>query len=526
MCSSGISKNYFHTTKHIIWSAHKPENYWPHIHLPRYIYFISWFARNFGLQSIYLFPVLMESKNIKYFCFGFLMLVMCVSAIQSRFHVFGTPTLYGAAVSTPDPDLTKHGWFTSDFQTQYEKNLEENFGFRNDLVRLNNQVNFSLFQKACTDDVVVGKKHYLFQQGYIDAYLGRKSMSTQEMKTQLDVLQQFSDSLAARNTKLIILLAPSKASYFAEYIPGAPVKEAENNYHKILQLRNNYSLDIVDLNAWFLNKKKSTPYPLFPQQGIHWTGYGAYVAMDILVQHMEQISASPLRNYTLDTMVQAGNGNTDYDLGDLMNLIYKIPHYPTYEPKLNFDTINADKDKPKILLVGDSYYWNLERTKIITNTFADYNFWYYNKSIYPISKTKPTPVITENLTSKLKYYNYVILIQTEPCYNQIGFGIAGDYLAQLADEASYRNYVTQYVSAHLETFKKATTDETLNLFVDSLVNFKYDKIAFIIKSMQENEQWHQQMQEKATAENVAIEKKMKDDALWLFNTDFALTKKD
>ncbi|MBL0050924.1 MAG: hypothetical protein IPP29_05040 [Bacteroidetes bacterium] len=167
----------------------------------------------------------MKTKNIKYFCFGLMMVAVCASAIQKAFHIFSVPHLYGASVYTDKPKFKIEDWISNYYQINYEKNLEENFGFRNDLVRLNNQLDYSIFRKSNSNEVVIGKKGYLFQQGYIDAYLGKKSLTEDGMQQQLNVLQQLSDSIEKHHTKLVVVLAPGKASFFPEYLPSFDFKK-------------------------------------------------------------------------------------------------------------------------------------------------------------------------------------------------------------------------------------------------------------------------------------------------------------
>lgn len=469
----------------------------------------------------------MKTKNIKYFCFGLMMVAVCASAIQKAFHIFSVPHLYGASVYTDKPKFKIEDWISNYYQINYEKNLEENFGFRNDLVRLNNQLDYSIFRKSNSNEVVIGKKGYLFQQGYIDAYLGKKSLTEDGMQQQLNVLQQLSDSIEKHDTKLVVVLAPGKASFFPEYLPSFDFKKTKNNYEKILALKNNYTYDIVDLNAEFLNLKNKTQYPLYSQQGIHWTNYGAYLGMDKLIKHIEAKTKINLPDYHVAGFIEAIKPNTDYDLGELLNVIYELPHYRTFQPKIVNDSNIQVQPKLNVLFVGDSYFWNLEHTKLIQHVFANYNFWYYSKSIYPVSTTTPTPVLTLNIVSKIHDYDYVIFVQTEQNYDHLGFDFAGDYLEQTASMKNYRDTLNYYF---LNNSKSKFSTSILNesnagLLADSLVNFKYDKIAEIIKTMYDKNEWLEQLKQKAKSENVSLERKVKDDALWIFEKDFDITKK-
>ncbi len=469
----------------------------------------------------------MKTKNIKYFCFGLMMVVVCASAIQKAFHIFSIPHLYGASVYTDKPKFKIEDWISNYYQTNYEKNLEENFGFRNDLVRLNNQINYTAFKISGSNDIEVGKNNYLFQHGYVDAYLGRKKISRNEMQTRLNTLQQFSDSLKTHNTKLIVMLAPGKASYYPEYLPRTDFKKTKNNYELILDLKHDYNFHLVDVQATFLNIKGKTKYPVFAQQGIHWTGYGAFIAMDQLVHEIETKDNIDLCNYQIKEITEAQKPNTDEDLDELLNIIYPLSNYKTYETILSFDSLKFIQKKPSALIVGDSYYWNLANTKIFDNLFSNYDFCYYNQSIYPASRLNPTPIVKKDIIQYAKKFDYIIFVQTEQCYDQIGFGFADNYMAETTDANNYRNDVTFYVNNNKSKFglDKSTSEEIKKTIVDSLVNYKYTKITDIINSIYDNKDWYNIINQTAINDNIPLQTKIRSDALWVFNKDNDITKK-
>jgi len=114
----------------------------------------------------------MKTKNIKYFCFGLMMVVLCFPWLQSNYKVYKEVMLYGSVLPTELVMFNWENWSSGDYQKNYEKNNEEVFGCRTDLIRLINQIDYNFFKRSNSNDVVVGKNDYLFQQSYIDAYYG------------------------------------------------------------------------------------------------------------------------------------------------------------------------------------------------------------------------------------------------------------------------------------------------------------------------------------------------------------------
>ena len=70
------------------------------------------------------------------------------------------------------PVFTKENWFNGKYQDTSSKYINDNFGFRNDFIRINNQRVFMLYNEARANGVIIGKDNYLYEYGYIVAALG------------------------------------------------------------------------------------------------------------------------------------------------------------------------------------------------------------------------------------------------------------------------------------------------------------------------------------------------------------------
>ncbi|MBI4645358.1 MAG: hypothetical protein HY738_01900 [Bacteroidia bacterium] len=66
--------------------------------------------------------------------------------------------LKGDISLTEDTIFSLRGWFSGKYQEKKEKYLNESFGFRSTMVRLNNQIAFSFFNKAKANGVIIGRR--------------------------------------------------------------------------------------------------------------------------------------------------------------------------------------------------------------------------------------------------------------------------------------------------------------------------------------------------------------------------------
>ncbi len=87
-----------------------------------------------------------------------LLALLVIPAIQKEKPFISLKKLEGDFVPSPQPNFTIDSWMSGEFQEKYNKYLEENIGFRNFLVRLINQIDFSLFRTTHAEGVIVGKR--------------------------------------------------------------------------------------------------------------------------------------------------------------------------------------------------------------------------------------------------------------------------------------------------------------------------------------------------------------------------------
>ena len=102
---------------------------------------------------------------------------------------FPEKPLQGAVTLEQDVRFSVTAWENESFQHGKEKYLNQAFGFRNFLVRINNQLYYSILDIAKAKGVVVGKNGYLFEETYINDYLGASFVGQERVK---DVVRRLS----------------------------------------------------------------------------------------------------------------------------------------------------------------------------------------------------------------------------------------------------------------------------------------------------------------------------------------------
>lgn len=361
--------------------------------------------------------------QLKKYVFILLILGLLIPAAQDQIKFMKVNGLFGSFETKPYPKFSWSTWYNGTYQPAFEEGLNQNMLIRPAFVRVNNQINYSFFNLASAKSVVVGKEGYLFEDGYINSYLGLDGPSEGAVRLKIEKAKYVQQELEKRGKHLLILLVPGKGSFYPEYIPDRfHVENKKTSYYELLTKHlPNSGLNYIDLKGYFLKLKNKTPYPLYPKQGIHWSNYGASLAMDSVIKYIKYNFDFDLPTFSVKE-IEAPNEcrDTDYDIGTGMNLMFKMPHNQMGYPKVVFNT-DSTKVKPNVLTIGDSYFWTMIGLGLNRNAFNNSLFWYYNKTVYE-ETTPKGPVDSYNLRNDIDKQDIIILLQTEVYYNNIGMG--------------------------------------------------------------------------------------------------------
>jgi hypothetical protein len=340
-----------------------------------------------------------------------------VPYIQKKFALAEEKPLYGYVEPAPRPELTLESYFSEDFQKDYEKYVNLNYGFRTSLVRTRNQLDYSLFNLSNTTDVVVGKNRCLYEGSYISAYFGDDYMGRKVMKRHLDHLRKIKDTLDKLNVKLLFVMTPDKASFYPEYIPDAYVKghaapPYRTNAEEWMRGLKQRGIPAIDFNRWFLSMKRTSRYPLYAMGGIHWSKYGAYLASDSLLNYMQTFTGKLIPQLALDSIVVTPeNAPDDYDIAEGMNLLFRLPTRPMAYPVFHHNVL-PDLPQPSVLVAGDSYYFLPHGYKLSELYFNNSPFWYYGKEVVHNGPLDGKLVADIDMTGEIRKQDVLIIFTT------------------------------------------------------------------------------------------------------------------
>lgn len=352
-----------------------------------------------------------------------MMLILLVPIFQSKFHLFKETPLKGAVVKADNSYFSITGWFSGEYQEAKEKYLNDNFGLHNFFIRLNNQLAYNLFTKAKANGVIIGKDNYLFEKNYLKAYTGLDYIGHDSIERRMNRLKVVQDYLESNNKTFLLVFAAGKGTFYPEYFPEEwkISNDGNTNFNTHLSLAKEKGINYIDFNTYFKLNKESSPFPLYPKHGIHWSHYGMCLVVDSLLNYFEREIETELADIAWDEVEISEAKKSDYDIADGMNLLYPPEReklgYPNYQI-----VVKEGDTKPSVIVIADSFYWGMFNEGIPARVFSDQHFWFYNKQIYPDSYTNPLEVSEVDLSEELNNHDIFIIMGTEATLPGLGWG--------------------------------------------------------------------------------------------------------
>lgn len=411
--------------------------------------------------------------------------VMLLPIIQDGLNLKKTYPLKGDVKLPSNITFYKEDWFTGFYQQEKEIFLNSSFGFRNQFVKLNNQICYSVFNKARANGVIIGKETYLYEKSYIDAYTGTDFLGDDSISNTLERWKFINDTLEKLNKHLIIVFAAGKASFYPEFIPDnyLPIKN-KTNYKSLSDGAKKLNLHVIDFNKWFIENKHKSKYPLYPQHGVHWSTYGTALAADSLIKTIENLKKIDMPNMYFDKVTMQQPKDVDYDIADGMNLLFKFKSFDVAYPEMKIENTKG-KIKPKVLVISDSFYWGMYNLGI-ANCFTNDHFWYYNNQVYPESSTQELLVENLDLKTEIDKHDVFVIMATEATLRKISWGFTEE----------------------VEKLFKGKSIQKPKMKRDNL------KIKSFIDFIKKDEKWIQDARKRAAEKNISLDSMLVLEAIW------------
>ena len=361
-----------------------------------------------------------------------LMTLLLLPLVQGWLGWVNVKPLAGVTYEAKRPSWTWANYRSGDLAQEAEVYASEHYGFREVSIRLYNQYLWTCYKKTYAHDVVAGKHGWLFYPQSVDDYYGHELLrwhnSTDEARRRFDMEVKYMNwarsILKENGIELMMFMAPEKGQLYPEHLPdGEKDTTTFNACDYFAQRFEETGFPYIEMTRWFQQMKDTVSYPLIPQTGAHWVFPCVYAA-DSLFRYIGELNGTRLPQIQLGPLHEVKNHAIDNDIEHLLNLVFPLRHQYGFSPRAKVSIV-ADSlcSKPKVLLVGNSFFWAFNTYLPLDEVFDETEFWFYGATAYYGDSLHLTANVNDlNLLEKLLHFDDVVWFTTG---NQMSKGTSG-----------------------------------------------------------------------------------------------------
>lgn len=368
--------------------------------------------------------------------FVLLFAVLWLPFYQEITGFFRDPELKGAFINPEKPEFNLDSLNEFRFQKKFEDYQNAFFGFRGFFIKLKNSFNYVLFRELSVEDNIAGKDNFIFSVAHVERALGIRYNGKESNQRTIEKIKFLKDGLEKRGRHLFVMIVPSKEMIMPEYLPRkyAGRQKAETDYADFINGYKIAGIPYLDYCTYFAMIRDSSRYPLYTKTGVHWSVYGACIAQDTLVGRVQKLVGQELADYKRTGIELSDTAReSDADFEGPLNLFFNLGQ-PQYQyPVLQMIPETTKRYKPKVIIVGDSFFWQIKMRRILMNIFTpDSKFLYYFNTSCPIGDEAGCPVKDIDAMRELETADVVILEGSIGTLDRFPYGVADFYYDHIA----------------------------------------------------------------------------------------------
>ncbi len=404
------------------------------------------------------------------------------------------PNLVGIVISNEKPELSRENWFDGVYQKDREDYNNDHWAFKELMVRLNNQFYYKVFNQIRVNNFVIGKNDYVFSESYIFSAFGDDLVKEEKVISFLEKAKVVQDTLKKKGIDLLLVYAPGKGAGCKEFVEDKYIHPIKNTNHN-LYVKNSKSLGVnhLDLYAYFEKIKSTSPYPLFPKFGHHWSFFGECIAVDTIIKHIEKLHQCDMPAIVWSEVDVVDSARSrDADVLKSMNL-YSNPdqNMKLAYPQVQFEN-DSLKNSTRVLTISDSYWYGPVYMGVPQNCFAGGRFWYYYNKVIPSPKPDEKVEVWElDLKQEIESHAVIMILYSDGNLPMIGNTFIQDAYELYTSPKSF--YVRNERHKTIQTFakqirevpallKKSTLkSNNLQISLDSAIKLDAMKMAGLMK---------------------------------------------
>lgn len=295
----------------------------------------------------------------------------------------------------------------TDYSKAYEKYFNDHYGFRDVLIKLKNQLDYSVFKRS--DEVLIGAEGWMeYRNVLAGQILFAERFTPEEWERVFARFEQLRAYLAGRGITLVLMPIQNKYSIYPEYAPDnlvrRPARTAFDTFCAGIAARP--AFESIDIRSALLRVKPKEP--VFYKTDFHWNSIGAFYGAEATVNTLAKLSGRQVRwEHPLEyTYRQGFIGGLNRSLAVLYppredeivikptwktSGTYMAPQSP-FEVHFRAEAGKASHLLPPTLLIGNSFSYNFIQT----------GFYEYFSEIY-LLHSKRLRELPQNIPPGVRY---------------------------------------------------------------------------------------------------------------------------
>lgn len=343
-------------------------------------------------------------------------------------HIPPLRPLEGAVELAPTPQPSLQAWLSGQLQEQTERYLNDHIGLRPFMVRVHNQLEYSLYGRIHARSVVEGSEGYLFECGYIEARNGDDFVGDSTIYSNAQRIRQVQDSLLCHGVQLAFCFAPGKAHLLPHYAPQKLLHTpTRTNYEAYRSAFEQLGVQHIDLSAWLLDMQQTDTCscPIYSKHGTHWSHNAMLMAADSLIGYAAHLLGQPLPRIKRGPMRRSRwPRRTDNDIGTALNLLFLPPAEVLCYPSVAFEP--HVEHRPNVLVIADSYFKEMYHLGVTDSVFGPGSeYWFYGSwqlfGHRDDGRTNLVGVGPKEYLQELLCRDLIIVLNTDAKLPSIGF---------------------------------------------------------------------------------------------------------
>ncbi|MDG2369212.1 MAG: hypothetical protein P8M12_01085 [Flavobacteriales bacterium] len=334
--------------------------------------------------------------------------------------------LNGVFEKTDTLQFSIPSWKNKKWQENRELLIKNNLKIKPLIVRIGHELDYRLFKEYHMADLLIGKDGYLFSKSWSNAKCCANNLNKDSLDIFIKKLATLATLLEKKGKYFKVIIPPSKEELYANKLPLLYTLDNENSDYTLLKksLANN-KIAYWDLLSYYKVIDDTARFPIYSKTSAHWTTYGAHFTLLKLLNDMSVFFNGDMPNLAVKSFKKEKFKGGDGDHEQTLNLINRIDNKDFLYPAYKIDSSKNKTFKPKVITIGDSFYWALKSCWMLPYIYKkDSKYLYYFSTVYYNNDyTKSHSIDSLNIVEEIESCNAVVIINSTHNLNGFPYGL-------------------------------------------------------------------------------------------------------